>query len=125
MPKLLIIEDELSMAHMYRDKFIGSGFDVSVISSSEEALEKIKDERPDLILLDMLLPLGNGVYFLREMRKMADKKIAKTPVIVLSNYDEPDTRKEANDLGIKDYLLKTDFTPRQLVEEIKRLYGER
>lgn len=113
------------MAHMYRDKFIGSGFDVSVISSSEEALEKIKDERPDLILLDMLLPLGNGVYFLREMRKMADKKIAKTPVIVLSNYDEPDTRKEANDLGIKDYLLKTDFTPRQLVEEIKRLYGER
>ncbi len=110
------------MAHMYRDKFIGSGFDVSVISTSEEALEKIKDERPDLILLDILLPLENGIYFLKEMRKMTDKKIAKTPVIVLSNYDEPDMRKEANNLGIKAYLLKTDFTPRQLVEEVKKIY---
>jgi len=118
MPKILLIEDEIEMAEMYRDKFTEEGFEIILASTSEEGLEKARKEKPDLIILDILLPTENGVCFLRKQKE--DPKLAKIPVVVLSNYDEPRTRKEAFELGAKDYLIKTDYTPKKLVEEIKK-----
>lgn len=117
MPKILLIEDEEVMAEMYRDQFKASGFDMVLAFTAREGLEKAKKEKPDLILLDILLPTENGISFLNKMRK--DPEIAKITVVALSNYDEPKTKKEAFELGAKAYLIKTDFTPKELVEEIK------
>ena len=116
--KILLVEDEIIMAKMYEDKFKEAGFDVVLALTIEEGLKMAREERPDLIILDILLPTENGITFLERMRK--DPKIAKIPVVALSNYDEPRTKKEAYDLGIKDYLIKTEFTPKALVEEIKK-----
>jgi len=120
--KILGIEDEKEMAKMYLDKFVEAGFETTVAFTAEEGLEKAKKEKPDLIVLDILLPTENGVSFLGKLRK--DSEVAATPVVALSNYDEPRTKREAFALGAKDYLLKTDFTPRQLVNKIKKYLPE-
>jgi len=122
MVKILLIEDEIEMAEMYRDKFLEAGFEVTLAFTSEEGLEMVKKERPDLIVLDILLPTENGISFLAKLRK--SPKTSNLIVVALSNYDEPNTKKEAFDLGVKDYLIKTEFTPKKLVEEIKKYLPE-
>lgn len=117
MSKILIIEDEKILAEMYKEKFQEAGLQTDFVLSSEEAMEYLKKEKPDLILLDILLPRENGICFLEKLK--ANKKISKIPVIVLSNYEEPKTKKEAFDLGVKDYLIKTQYTPKELLEKIK------
>lgn len=117
MKKILIIEDEKILAEMYREKFSQVGFEVILAFDSKEGLELTKREKPDLILLDILLPGENGISFLSSKRK--EKEIASIPVIAFSNYDDPKTKKEAFDLGIKEYLIKTNYTPQQIVEKIK------
>lgn len=116
--KILLIEDEREMAQMYKDKFVEAGFDIFLAFTASDGLKKAKKEKPDLVVLDILLPTDNGISFLGKMRK--DPVIADIPVVALSNYDEPKTKKEAFELGAKNYLLKTDFTPGTLVEEIKK-----
>ena len=80
-------------------------------------LELAKKEKPDLIILDILLPKKNGVSFLKELKK--EPEIASIPVVALSNYDHPETRKMALEFGAKEYIIKTDFTPKEIVEKIK------
>ena len=122
MDKLLLIEDEAPMGEMYQDQFSKAGFDVIWALGAEQGLEKLGQDAPDLILLDLLLPDRSGLYFLKKLRRMSDKKISRLPVIILSNYDDPETRKKTIELGISGYLLKTDFTPKELVAEIRRIY---
>jgi DNA-binding response OmpR family regulator len=117
MSKILIIEDENILAEMYQDKFSQAGYEVFLAPSSEEGVELAKREKPDLILLDILLPKENGIQFLKRFKEI--KEISKIPVVALSNYDEPKTKREAAELGIKDYLIKTEFTPAELIEKIK------
>lgn len=116
--KILIIEDEKILADMYRDKFVDAGFEVISAFESKEGLELAKKEKPDLILLDILLPRENGISFLEELKK--DPEISAIPVVAFSNYDEPRTRKQAFQLGVKDYLIKTDYTPNEIVKKIRK-----
>lgn len=118
MPKILIIEDEKILGEMYKDKFTKSGFEVFLVSESEEGFNLAKKEKPDIILLDILLPKESGIAFLNWLRK--EKEIAQTPVVAFSNYDDQKTKKEAFKLGVKEYLIKTNYTPQEIVEKIKR-----
>ncbi|OGZ17678.1 MAG: hypothetical protein A2Z78_00355 [Candidatus Nealsonbacteria bacterium RBG_13_36_15] len=115
--KILIVEDEKILAEMYKDKFTQEGYQVVSALTSEEGITLAKKEKPDLILLDILLPKENGVGFLKRLKET--KEISQIPVVAFSNYDEPKTRKEAENLGVEAYLLKTDFTPQDLVKKIK------
>lgn len=117
MKTILLIEDEKILAEMYKDKFIQAGFAVVLAYSAEEATKMISQEKPDLILLDILLPRENGVSFLGKLRK--NPKVAEIPVVAFSNYDDPETKKEAFRLGVKEYLIKTNYTPQEIVEKIK------
>jgi len=118
MKKILIIEDEKILAEMYKEKLEMEGFKVIVAFDVKEGVELAKKERPDLILLDILLPVENGVSFLKKQRE--DKEISEIPVIAFSNYDDGRVKKEAMELGIKEYLLKTNYTPAEVVEKIKK-----
>ena len=118
MRKILLIEDEKLLAEMYRDKFTMEGFKVILAFDGEEGLKLAKKEKPDLILLDILLPKDNGIAFLKKLRK--EKNLSSVLVVAFSNYDDPETKKEAFQLGVKDYLLKTDYTPNEIVEKIKK-----
>jgi len=118
--KILIIEDEKILAEMYRDIFAEAGYQSFLALTAEEGVEIVKKEKPDLVLLDILLPKDNGIAFLKKIKE--DSQIPLPKVVAFSNYDEPRTRKEAIELGAKAYLLKTDFTPKELVEKVKRYF---
>ncbi|MDP1538971.1 MAG: response regulator [bacterium] len=117
MKKILIIEDEKILGEMYRDKFTQAGFDVVWVDSAEEGIKAVPKIKPDLILLDILLPRANGIGFMGWLRK--EKELSSIPVVAFSNYDEPTTKKEALKLGVKDYLIKTNYTPQEIVDKIK------
>jgi len=116
-PKILIIEDEKILAEMYYDVFVQSGFKVFSATEAKQGLEMAKKEKPDLIILDILLPRENGISFLEWQKK--DPEVASIPVVVFTNYDELDTEKKAKKLGVKGYLIKANFTPQQFVLKIK------
>jgi len=117
MKKILLIEDEKILVEMYNEKFSQAGFDMILSIDAEKGLKLAKKEKPDLIILDILLPEGDGVFFLKEQKK--DPEIASIPVVALSNYDHPETKKEVLALGAKAYLIKTDFTPQEILEKVK------
>jgi DNA-binding response OmpR family regulator len=116
---ILIVEDEKILSEMYRDKFERSGFSVYSAFDVEEALKSVTKIKPSLILLDILLPRENGIVFLRKAK--LNSKISSIPIIAFSNFDDPQTRKEAYSLGAKDYLIKTDYTPKEIVDKINIL----
>ncbi len=120
--KILLVEDEKILAEMYREKFTQAGFEVFLAFESKEGLKLTKKEKPDLIVLDILLPRENGIAFLGRLRK--DEEIASIPVVAFSNYDDPETKKQALQLGAKDYLIKTNYTPSEIVTKVKQLMSE-
>ena len=117
--KLLIIEDEPMLIEMYLAKFNKQELSIISANSAEQGFAMTKKEKPDLILLDMLLPMGNGIDFLEKIRK--DENIKDTKVLVFSNYDEPDTKKKAMEFGAVDYLIKTNYTPNQITAIIQNI----
>ena len=118
MAKILIIEDEKILAEMYKEKLVEEGFKVDVAFSCQEGIDYLKDNKPDLILLDILLPAENGISFLEKIKKIPNTE--NIPIVAFSNYDEPKTKKQAFTLGVKAYLIKAQYTPKQLVNEIKK-----
>jgi DNA-binding response OmpR family regulator len=116
MKKILIIEDEIVLAEMYKEKLDKEGFEVFLTSEIGEGIEIAKKEKPDLILLDILLPRENGVSFLEKIKK---EEIKDIPIVAFSNYDDPATKKRAFELGVKEYLIKANYTPGEIVEKIK------
>lgn len=116
--KILIIEDEKILAEMYQEKFSQVGFDVDLVFNAEDGISSLSKKVPDLILLDILLPDADGIQFLRQLRNTYSS--LQIPIVAFSNYDDPLTKKEAFLLGVKDYLIKTKFTPKELVEKIKK-----
>ncbi len=119
MPKILIIEDEKILAEMYKDKFEEAGHQADLVFSSEEAIGYLEKEKPDLILLDILLPKENGIFFLKKLKET--KEASNIIIIAFSNYDEPRTKKEALELGAAAYLIKTQYTPKELLEEVEKI----
>ena len=103
---------------MYQDKFSSICFDVVCASEAEGGIELIKKEKPDLIILDVLLPRENGIVFLERIKE--DKDICLIPVIILSNFDTPESKEKAVKLGAKAYLIKANYTPQQDVDEINK-----
>lgn len=121
--KILLIEDEQMLVGLYKDKLKREGFKVISAIEAEGGIELAKKEKPDLILLDILLPKENGLFFLRELKKHPE--ISSIPVVAFSNYDDPETKREAIKLGAKEYLIKTNHTPQEVVERLKKYLGQK
>ncbi|PIU42921.1 MAG: response regulator [Parcubacteria group bacterium CG07_land_8_20_14_0_80_35_11] len=122
MKKILLIEDEKILSEMYETRLKREGFEVINTRDAEGGLELIKKEKPDLILLDLLLPGMQGQEALRILKE--DPKTKDIPIIIFSNYDTPEVRKEAEKYGVR-YILKANVTTRDLVELVKREIGEK
>ncbi|MCD6429437.1 response regulator [bacterium] len=114
--KILLIEDEPLIQEIYVRKLEEKGFKVLSVVSAEEAKNILRKEKFHLIILDILLPKEDGVSFLAKIRKQGNK----TPVIILSNLEDDNYRKKAKKLKVKDYLIKTNYTPAELVELIQK-----
>ena len=115
MSKILVIEDEPMLREMYTHKLSQSGLEVVSADDAEQGLKMIEQEKPDIVLLDILLPNKNGIYVLEQLR--SNPKTSRTRVIAFSNYNDPNTKKQAKELNVLDYLIKTDYTPQEIVQK--------
>lgn len=123
MKKILLIEDEELLAKMYQDKFERAGFKIFLSRTAEEGIEVAKKERPDLVVLDIILPNNDGLYFLRKIRQ-EKSEIKDIPVIAFSNYDNPETRREAYALGVNEYIIKANHDPEEIVSKIRQHFSD-
>ncbi len=118
MEKILLIEDEELIIRLLSKKLAAIGYDVSLAMNGEEGLEKIKQIVPDLILLDIVMPRMGGFEVMAEMKK--DENIADIPVIIISNSGQPLELEKAKELGAADWLVKTEFDPKEVAEKIQK-----
>ena len=118
--KILIVEDEIDVNDILKDRFLEEGFNVFTAQDGEEGLKKALEVLPDLILLDVLMPKMDGVTMLKELRKKeAGKK--NIPVVMLTNYNEKEVKKESSDQGAVGYLTKTDWSLDDVVVKVKEM----
>ena len=120
---LLMVENKSFLSAIYSLTFERAGFSVKNAFSCEEAFERIVEDRPDIILLDILLPKENGIHFLREASNYIDE--LAVPVVIFSNFDDPTSRKEALELGARDYMIKANYTPSEVLQRINEYLNDK
>jgi len=119
--KILIIEDEELLYNLLERKLNEKGYQASVAKDGAEGMKMIKEIKPDLILLDIVMPNKNGFEVMDEIQ--ADEKLKHIPVIVISNSGQPVEIDKAKELGAKDWLIKTEFDPQEVIEKVKKQIG--
>ena len=117
MNNVLIVEDEDFLIRALEDNLVGEGYTVDIAKNGGEAMEKIGKKKPDLVLLDILMPKKDGFYVLEEIKKSPEWKLI--PVIVLSNLGEDTTIKQALEMGADDYFVKSQHPIQEVIEKVK------
>jgi len=115
--RILIVEDEEVISELLQKKLENQGYQVSLARNGEEGLAEMRENRPDLILMDLVMPKMDGFTVMEEMQK--DEALKKIPLIVISNSGQPVDLNRAKKLGARDWLVKAEFDPQELVEKIK------
>ena len=116
--KLAIIEDDPAISQMYRMKFETEGYKVETAENGKIGLDMIEKMKPDMVLLDLMMPEMNGDEMLEIMRATEWGK--DVPVIVLTNMGEQEIPEKIEKLGINALILKAEMTPKQVEELVKK-----
>lgn len=116
--KILLVEDETDVRELYQRQLIKAGFAVTAVEDGEKALEALKNDTFDLMLLDLMLPGLNGLQVLKEFKTKNPNSAMK--VVIVSNLGQDAVVKEGFNLGAIAYLVKVAYTPDQIVDEVKR-----
>ena len=119
--KVLIVEDDMALFNMYSVELKIKGYDVLNVNDGLQALPKAKDYRPDIVLLDIMLPGMNGLNILTELK--SDPQTAEIPIIMLTNYGSEDNVKKALESGAADYIMKYKILPSELSDKIDAVLG--
>lgn len=119
---IVIVEDDAVLSDMYVKKFEVEGFKVERALDGEEGLALIKKVHPALVLLDIMMPKKNGLDTLKDIRN--DDSIKNTYVVLLTNVGEQNYVDEGMRLGANQYLMKSNFTPREIVEKVREWLGQ-
>lgn len=116
---VLIIEDDQFLRELISRKLTEEGLNVSVACDGEEGINKVKSEKPGIVLLDLIIPGIDGFEVLSRMKK--DPEMSLIPVIILSNLGQKEDVEKGLTLGAVDFLIKAHFTPGKIVEKIKSI----
>jgi DNA-binding response OmpR family regulator len=117
MKNILIIEDDVFLGDVLDEKFRKEGYNVYLSRDGREGFAEMKKLKPDLVLLDIILPNMNGYEILEAKQK--DEEIKKIPVIIISNSGQPVEINRALELGVKDYFIKAEFDPEEVVVKVR------
>lgn len=117
--KIVIVEDEEILLELLRNKLEAAGFSVDVARDGITGLELIKTAHPDLVLLDMMLPGLNGFEILEKMKEVG--LLPELPVLIISNSGQPIETERAVELGVRDYLIKVNFDPQEVLVRVNAL----
>lgn len=116
--KIHLIEDDPLLSRMYERLFTIHDFDFMVDLDSQVGLERVKTEKPDLVLLDIMMPNLNGLEVLKLLK--SDDTTKSIPVVMITNVEDDDTQKQAEELGADGYLIKSRFDPDETVEYVTK-----
>jgi len=119
---ILVAEDDRFYANIYNTRLTREGYDVVVASDGEQALKIARDRKPDLILLDLILPVKDGFETLEELR--ADNELKNVKVVVLSNLGQEADVQRVKKLGVEAYLVKTDLSIQEMIDKVKSCLSE-
>ncbi len=117
--KILIIEDETTLQGALLEFLEAEGFEAISAADGETGIEMVKTEKPDLVLLDIIIPKKDGYKVLAEMKK--DPKTKEIPVILLTNLESPEDIQRAFELGATTYLVKSNYKLEDVVNRIKEM----
>lgn len=117
--RILIIEDDAFIRDIYSVRFGQEGYQIDIAENGVEALKKLKKTIPDIILLDMVMPYMDGTETLKNIKK--NDRLKNIPVIMLTNVSEKEKVDESIESGVKEYLIKSHFTPSEVVEKVSSL----
>jgi DNA-binding response OmpR family regulator len=117
--KILIIEDESTLLEAIERKLKIEGFQTITAMDGKEGMRKIETEKPDLILLDIMMPVMDGFEVLEEMKRK--EYLPKIPVIIISNSGQPVEIEKALSLGVRDYLVKAEFSPDEVLNKVNNI----
>lgn len=115
--KVMIVEDDEHISKVYEIKLAKEGFSTMLARDGEEAVTKILAEKPDLVLLDLMIPKKDGFGVLEEIKK--DPSIANIPIIILSNLGQKNDQERALALGANEYLVKVDYPIQEIIDKVK------
>ena len=119
MSKILLVEDDPFLVDIYSQKLKKAGFEVGVVTDGSKVLNAIKEQKPELLMLDIVLPEMDGWEILEELSK--DSQFSTLKVMVFSNLGQKAEVEKGMKLGAVKYLIKADYTPSEVVEEVKKL----
>jgi len=118
MKKILIIEDDKFLRQLITQKLAQRNYDVVEAVDGEDGIKKVREQTPDLVLLDLILPGIDGFEVLSQIKQ--DDSLSHIPVIILSNLGQKEDIEKGINLGAMDYLIKAHFTPDEIIEKIKQ-----
>jgi len=121
MSKIAIIEDDSAISQMYRMKFESEGYEVETAENGKIGLELIEEMKPDIVLLDLMMPEMDGEEMLTKLRKETWGKDVK--VIILTNMGESEAPASIKTMKVEAFILKANMTPRQVAELVKQYLG--
>jgi len=116
---ILIVEDDKFLRELIAQKLTQEGYEVLEAIDGETGIKNVKEEKPDLVLLDLILPGIDGFEVLSRMKD--DEELAKIPVIILSNLGQREEVERGLKMGAIDYMIKAHFTPREIIDKIKNV----
>lgn len=122
MTKIVLVEDDPLLIDIYSTKFKEAGFLVAVVDRGDMAVSRILQEKPDLVVLDIVLPQQDGWAILKSVK--SNEKTKDIKVVILSNLGQKEEIEKGMELGAAGYLIKAHYTPSEVVKEIRKILQE-
>ena len=119
MAKILIIEDDPLMSRMYQKIFSFEGYEVDIANNGTDGLEKVRSQKPDLVLLDIMMPKMNGLEVLSKLK--SDPETKSLPVVILTNLAGEKDAETAMSKGAVKYIVKSEYEPKQVANMVKEV----
>jgi len=120
--KVLMVDDDRMLLDMYKERLELAGYEVTGCANGEECLTKVHEMKPEIVLLDIMMPKVNGFDVLKNIR--ADQEFKNIPVIVLTALIQDVDRAQGKKLGATDYIVKSETMPGEVIAKIKKALGE-
>jgi DNA-binding response OmpR family regulator len=119
MPKILLVEDDPFLSSLLKNRLLKEKFEVSLAKDGEEAINFLKSNKPDLVLLDLILPKKSGFEVMEEIRSNSQLQTEEIPIIIISNLGQPEDVQRGQELGAVEYFVKAKTSIDDLVEKVR------
>ena len=120
--KILLAEDDVFVSDVYRTRLKSEGYNVDVVGDGREVLTHLEKSVPDIILLDIMMPYMDGMEVLSVIKSREDLK--SVPILMLTNNSEKENVQKALSLGVEGYIIKSHFTPSEIVTKVNMLFDK-